>query len=160
MFMKFLSRIMDGDEELQSFIQRAIGYGLTGDTSEQALFIPHGTGANGKTTLLNVIQDMLGDYALQTPTDTLLRKREGSATNDIARLQGRRFVVASEVAEDSRLNEVLVKQLTRPGIARARRAGGLRPPPASGRSRRARRPPRSPIRRSSNRAEGWPPGSD
>jgi putative DNA primase/helicase len=111
-FMKFLSRITDGDEELQGFIQRAIGYGLTGDTSEQVLFISHGTGANGKTTLLNQIQDMLGDYSQQSPTETLVRKRERSATNDIARLQGARFVVASEVAEGGKLDEVLVKQLT------------------------------------------------
>ena len=55
---------------------------------------------------------MLGDYALQTPTDTLVRKRERSATNDLARLRGARFVVAVEVNEDGKLDEVLVKQVT------------------------------------------------
>jgi putative DNA primase/helicase len=111
-FMRFLAQITDGDEELQGFIQRAIGYGLTGDTSEQVLFIPYGTGANGKTTLLNLVQDMLGDSSLQTPTDTFVRKRERMATNDLARLRGARFVVATEVAEDGRLDEVMVKQIT------------------------------------------------
>jgi putative DNA primase/helicase len=112
LFMEFLARISNGDQELQDFIQRAFGYSLTGDTSEQVLFIPYGTGANGKTTLLNVIQDLLGDYALQTPTDTFVRRRERSATNDLARLRGSRFVVATEVDQDGKLDEVMVKQVT------------------------------------------------
>ena len=112
MFMSFLDKITAGDEELQKFLQRAIGYGLTGDTSEQVMFVAYGTGANGKSTLLNVIQDLLGDYALQTPTDTFVRKRDRSATNDLARLRGSRFVVATEVNADGKLDEVLVKQIT------------------------------------------------
>ncbi len=112
MFMSFLDKITAGDEELQKFLQRAIGYGLTGDTSEQVMFVAYGTGANGKSTLLNIIQDLLGDYALQTPTDTFVRKRDRSATNDLARLRGSRFVVATEVNADGKLDEVLVKQIT------------------------------------------------
>ncbi len=112
MFMSFLAQITGGDEELQQFLQRAIGYGLTGDTSEQVMFTAYGTGANGKSTLLNIIQDLLGDYALQTPTDTFVRKRDRSATNDLARLRGARFVVATEVDDDGKLDEVLVKQAT------------------------------------------------
>jgi len=111
-FMSFLAQITGEDEELRNFLQRAIGYGLTGDTSEQVMFVAYGTGANGKSTLLNVIQDLLGDYALQTPTDTFVRKRDRSATNDLARLRGARFVVATEVNEDGKLDEVLVKQVT------------------------------------------------
>ena len=111
-FMSFLSRITGGDEELQRFLQKAIGYALTGDTSEQVIFVLYGTGANGKSTFLNIIQDLLGDYALQTPTDTFVRKHNRSATNDLARLRGARFVVAVEVAEDGKLDEVLVKQVT------------------------------------------------
>jgi putative DNA primase/helicase len=120
MFMEFLAQITGGDEGLQHFIQRAIGYSLTGDTSEQVLFIPYGTGANGKTTLLNLVHEILDDYALQTPTDTLVRKRERSATNDLARLRGARFVVATEVAEDGRLDEVMVKQVTGGDMVTAR----------------------------------------
>jgi len=74
--------------------------------------IAYGTGANGKTTLLSVVQDMLGDYSLQTPTDTFVHRRAHSATNDLARLRGSRFVLATEVDQDGALHEVMVKQIT------------------------------------------------
>jgi len=108
----FLERTMDGNKDLIEFLQRAIGYSLTGDTSEQCLFILFGSGANGKSTFLQTISAMLGDYAKQTPTETLLVKRGGSIPNDIARLKGARFVTASEAEADHRLAESLIKQMT------------------------------------------------
>ena len=110
---KFLRRIFDDDSETIRFVQRALGYSMTGDTSEQVLFICHGTGANGKTTLLTLFQHCLGDYALSTPTDTLLAKREaGGIPNDVARLKGARFVGAQETEDGRRLAESRVKALT------------------------------------------------
>jgi len=109
---QFLNRIMDGNEELVSFLQRAIGYSLTGSTREQCLFMPYGSGANGKSTFLEAIAEMLAGYAQRTPTDTLMAKDTSGISNDIARLKGARFVVASEVEEGRRMAESLVKQMT------------------------------------------------
>jgi putative DNA primase/helicase len=109
---QFLKEIMNGVEALVRFLQLAVGYSLTGLTIEQVLFILYGTGANGKSTLLTIISEALGDYAMATPVETLLIKRDGAISNDVARLVGARFVTASEVADNRRLDESLVKQLT------------------------------------------------
>jgi putative DNA primase/helicase len=99
-------------EELREFVQRASGYSATGDTSEQCMLIHHGPGANGKSTFQETVATALGDYALRTPTETLLAKRSGSVPNDVARLKGARFVTASETEEGRRLAESLIKDLT------------------------------------------------
>jgi len=109
---KFLHRIMNDNAELISFLQRAVGYSLTGSTREQCLFMLYGCGANGKTTFLEAISDVLAGYAQRTPTDTLLAKDTSWISNDIAGLKGARFVVASEVEEGKRMAESLVKQMT------------------------------------------------
>ncbi len=107
------SHIAANDEDLVAFKRRAFGYGITGDTSEQCLFIHYGTGANGKSTELTAIQDTLGrDYAQHMPTETVLTKRQASIPNDVARLKGTRFVTAIEAEAGRRLAEALVKQLT------------------------------------------------
>jgi P4 family phage/plasmid primase-like protien len=109
---RFLDEIMDGNADLIHFLQRATGYSLTGNTSEQCLFILYGTGANGKTTLMQTISAMLGEYGLQTPVDTLMVRRGHVIPNDVARLRGARFVTAAEAEEGQRLAESLVKQMT------------------------------------------------
>ena len=110
--MSSLSRIMDGNEQLIDFLQRAVGYALTGETSEQCLFIFWGGGANGKSTFLQAMSHVLGDYSMSTPTETLLVKRRGAIPNDVARLKGARFVVACEADAENRLAESLIKQMT------------------------------------------------
>jgi putative DNA primase/helicase len=107
----FLERVLPG-EELRGFVQRTVGYSATGDTSEQCMFIHHGPGANGKSTFQETVTAALGDYAMRTPTETLLVKRAGGVPNDVARLKGARFVTASETEEGRRLAESLVKDLT------------------------------------------------
>jgi putative DNA primase/helicase len=109
---KFLKKIMNNNPSMISFLQRAIGYSLTGDISEQCLFIFWGSGANGKSTFLNTIGNMLGDYAQQTPTETLMVKRQGALSNDVARLKGARFVTASEAEGSHTFAESLLKQMT------------------------------------------------
>jgi len=111
-FLAFLADIMDGDEVMIAFLQRAIGYSLSGDTSERVMFILHGDGNNGKTTLLESIRATLGDYALRTPTTTLLASRNDTVPNDVARLKGARFVSASESEEGRYLAESVVKDIT------------------------------------------------
>ena len=94
-WIEFLDQIFEGDCELISFLQRAVGYSLTGHVSEQCLFILVGTGANGKSTFLKVLQCLLGDYAATVPMQTLMQQRHGTQTNDLAHLVGKRLVVAS-----------------------------------------------------------------
>jgi putative DNA primase/helicase len=108
---RFLERVLPG-EELRGFVRRAAGYSATGITSEQCMFIHHGPGANGKSTFQESVTAALGDYAMRTPTETLLVKRPGGVSNDVARLKGARYVTASETEEGRRLAESLVKDLT------------------------------------------------
>ena len=107
----FLERVLPS-QELRRFVQRAVGYSLTGDTSERVLLILHGAGRNGKSTLLEALREVLGDYGMQTPAETLLAKASGGIPNDVARLKGARFVSASETEAGRRLAEALVKQMT------------------------------------------------
>jgi putative DNA primase/helicase len=111
-WLRFLSRIMRDNASLVGFLQRAVGYTLSGDTREQCLFFCYGTGANGKSTFTETLMTLLGDYATKTPTHTLMARRFDGVPNDVARLAGARLVVAAEVAEGRRLNESLVKDLT------------------------------------------------
>src|SRR5215216_1249687 len=107
----FLERVLPG-EDLRAFVQRAVGYSTTGDTSEQCMFINHGGGANGKSTFQEAIAAALGDYAMRAPTEMLLAKRTDGVPNDVARLKGARFVSASETEEGRRLAESRIKDLT------------------------------------------------
>lgn len=101
------------DHELICFLQKAIGYSLTGVTKEQVMFFLFGNGRNGKSTFINIIQDLLGDYGRQTNSETFLKKRNDSGiNNDVARLDGARFVSAVESEEGQQLSEALVKQIT------------------------------------------------
>jgi putative DNA primase/helicase len=109
---KFICEIMDYREDLLNFLQTAAGWAVTGDTSEQTMFILFGSGANGKSTFLNTIMHILGDYATATPTETFIKKTGDQATNDIARLRGTRFVTTTEVEQGRRLSEPLIKKIT------------------------------------------------
>ncbi|WP_254120959.1 phage/plasmid primase, P4 family [Shouchella clausii] len=117
-WIKFLESIFQDDQgnvdyELIRFMQKAIGYTLTGDISEQQMFFLFGTGRNGKSTFINTIQRILGAYGKQTNSDTFIRKKNDSGiNNDIARLDKARFVSAVESEEGQQLSESLVKQIT------------------------------------------------
>jgi putative DNA primase/helicase len=119
----FLKRVLKEDEETIRFLQRAVGYAFSGDVSERILFVFHGEGANGKTTLLETIRALLGDYAGQILIEALMQKKYtdgGQATPDIADLRALRFVTSSETAEGLRLNEGKIKYLTGMGTVKAR----------------------------------------
>lgn len=109
---RFVQQVLGSNQPLIKFVQRAIGYSLTGSTRERVLFFLYGTGSNGKSTLIETIRTLMGDYAQRTPTETLLAKRENAIPNDVARLRGARFVSAVETEEGKRLAEALVKDLT------------------------------------------------
>jgi putative DNA primase/helicase len=111
-WLQFLSEVFADDQELISFIQRAVGYSLTGDTSEQVFFLCYGSGANGKSVFLDILGDLLGDYAGSTAFDTFDAGKNPTATNDLAALKGKRFVSIIETEEDRRLAEARIKQVT------------------------------------------------
>jgi putative DNA primase/helicase len=109
---RFLEEIFDGDPDLISYINRAVGYSLTGDTSEQCFFCCHGEGANGKSTFLNAIRYIVGDYACNLPFSAFELAARSTIPNDIATLPGRRFVTAIETDESAVLNTARIKALT------------------------------------------------
>jgi len=111
-WFKFLDRIMAGSQGLISYLQKLAGYCLTGDTREKCLPVLHGGGNNGKTIFTATIGAMLGDYARETPVETLMIKRNETIPNDIAGLKGARLVTASEGERGQRLAESLIKRLT------------------------------------------------
>ena len=120
MFLTFLDEIFEGNKKLVHFVQKLVGYSLTGLTVEQILIILWGSGANGKSTLIEVLSALLGEYATKSPISTFLLSRNDSIPNDLAALQGVRFVYASEVDEGRRLAESLVKDVTGGEKIRAR----------------------------------------
>jgi putative DNA primase/helicase len=112
LWKQFIREIMDYKADVITFVQTVAGWALTGDTSEQTMFILFGSGANGKSTFLNTIMYLLGDYAIATPTETFMRKNGDQNTNDIARLRGTRFVTTTEAEQGRRLSEPLIKKIT------------------------------------------------
>jgi putative DNA primase/helicase len=112
LWLGFLLRVLP-DPDIRAFVQRAAGYSLTGDVSEQCLFFLHGAkGCNGKSTFLKAILEAMGDYALQGAPDLLLMKSPGAVPTDVADLQGKRFVTTIEVEDGRRMAEAATKQLT------------------------------------------------
>ena len=113
-WLEFLNTIMGGNKNLIAYLQKAVGYSLTGEISEQCMFILHGSGANGKSTFLETLGAMLGpkEYAEQAPTKMLMVKNFDGVPNDIAMLKGARFVTASEAEEGQKFAESLIKQMT------------------------------------------------
>jgi putative DNA primase/helicase len=118
-FEAFMVRMLPS-EALRGFVQRVIGYAAAGVVSEEVLVILYGVGANGKSTLVNVVMEALGDYAMQAAPDLLLAKK-GSHPTELADLFGARFVASVETDEGRRLAEGLVKQLTGRDPIKARR---------------------------------------
>lgn len=114
---QFLRTVMQDNEEVISFLQRAVGYSLTGDNREEVLFFLHGkTGKNGKSTFRDAIKTILGDYSrvasFGTFQEAAFSSGGKSASPDIARLAGARFVSASEANAGIRLDVALIKTIT------------------------------------------------
>ena len=108
----FLNDVTGGDQKLQDYLQRMVGYALTGSTREHALFFLYGTGANGKSVFVNTLADILGDYATNAPMDTFMETRTDRHPTDMAGLRGARFVAAIETEQGRRWAESKVKNLT------------------------------------------------
>ena len=110
---KFLATTTQGDQEHQGYLQRALGYTLTGDTREEVFFIVLGPPASGKTTFVEAASAMMGDYAHSASFDTFLQRKDvGAARGDIADLIGARLVAACEAEPTRHLAEVMINHLT------------------------------------------------
>lgn len=104
--------IFGGDKDMVEYVQRAMGYCLTGDMREQAFFICYGKGANGKSTFLGVLRQILGDYAGTVPFESFDADNKNNVGNDIAGLRGKRLVVCIEAEHSRRLAEARIKSIT------------------------------------------------
>jgi putative DNA primase/helicase len=122
-WFSFLTRILADDSDLLGYFQRIVGYSLSGSVADHALFFLHGRGQNGKSTFVEAVQHVMGDYAITINADVLTTTAREQHPTGVADLQGRRFVATVEVEDGRRLAEALVKQLTGGDRIRARRMG-------------------------------------
>jgi putative DNA primase/helicase len=115
-----LRKIFNENDELIAYVQRALGYSLTGDCGEHCLFLCYGSGRNGKNTLLDTVHAILGDYATVTDPRLFLASNQRDHPAGLADLMGRRFVPTSEIEEGEKLAESLVKRVTGDKFIKAR----------------------------------------
>lgn len=109
---QFMLEVMNGDLELVDFVQRAVGYSMTGDTREHCLFFLYGQGRNGKSTFLEVLRTLFGDFAQQSDFNTFLARKGEGPRNDIARMRGARFVTAAETDGERSFDSAVLRMLT------------------------------------------------
>lgn len=114
LWRSFMKKAMNGDTDLVEYLQRAVGYSLTGMTSEDTIFILYGpTGSNGKTTFLETVMQCMGSYAGTTGPETFLRKtKSGHNTPELAKLRGLRLVGSYEAEKGAMFDEARLKALT------------------------------------------------
>lgn len=111
-WLKTLNEIFGGNADLIAFMKRWVGYCLTGSTREQRFALLYGNGANGKSTFLNMVRLISGDYATEVPFTTFEPSRQTPGNFELAGLRGKRVVVSSEGAEGAQLNEARIKAVT------------------------------------------------
>jgi putative DNA primase/helicase len=119
---KFLDEIFKGDTSITEFVGKMLGYSLSGLTEEHFFTFLYGSGSNGKSTFLETIRRIFGDYSTVMGDDVMAKRQNGKSPDDqIAELHGIRLAVASETAEGDRLNESVIKKLTGGESVRGRR---------------------------------------
>lgn len=114
LWLKFLDRVTDGNTELQTYLQRAVGYSLTADTKAQVVFFLYGLGNNGKSTFLTTVRKLMGEYGARANSDLFMLKDKntGGPKEALANLRGKRFVAASELEDGRRLAVGVIKDTT------------------------------------------------
>ena len=122
-FLRFIYQVCLGRKALVDFLQEILGYILSGLINEQFFFILVGTGANGKSTLVELFLYLLGEYGLGMPSHSFLKSNSRAIRNDIARLPGVRFAPCAEVNTGTSLDESLVKRATGGDVISARFIG-------------------------------------
>lgn len=113
-WLNFLDRVAGDNAELVGYLQRAVGYSLTGDTKNQVLFFLYGLGSNGKSTFVTTIRKLVGEYGERVNTDLFMVKdrNAGGPKEALANLRGKRYVIASELEDGRRLAVSLIKDMT------------------------------------------------
>jgi len=111
-WLRFLVETTGNDGELIRFLQQWCGYALTGLTREHALMFGYGPGGNGKSVFLNIVTNILKDYAATAAMDTFTASKNDKHPTDLAMLRGARLVTASETEEGRAWAESRIKQLT------------------------------------------------
>ena len=111
-WLKSLQEIFGNNHELIEYVQRSVGYCVTGSTQEQCIFYAHGSGANGKSTFLEALRYAVGPYAGAAPFSMFEQRNKASIPSDVAATAGKRFITASETDESVRLNESRIKSMT------------------------------------------------
>lgn len=112
-WVEFVDKIFMSNRELIEYIQKSIGYSMTGDSNLQCFYILHGQGSNGKGTFMKAIMTILGDYAATLKGNSLMEKiGDEGARGDLAKLEGKYFVCVNELEERKCFDEALVKSLT------------------------------------------------
>lgn len=108
----FLCRVTDGQQELYEYLRRFVGYLLVADVTDQSLHFLYGLGANGKSVFCEVLQRLLGDYAVTVSPEMIMLRRHASIPNDVARLRGVRAALMNETSQGARFDEAKLKDLT------------------------------------------------
>lgn len=111
-WISFLNTVFGNDQALIDYVQKALGYSITGDVREDCLHFAFGSGGNGKSTFFKALEKILGEYAHKSPSSMLMASKFEGIPVDVADLQGKRLVVASEVSKGVRWNEAKIKDLT------------------------------------------------
>ena len=116
-WVQFIDEVTEGDKEKADYLQRALGYSILGTSKEECMFILHGkTTRNGKSTMLDAIQHLLGDYSTVAPVELICRaerqKNAEAPTSVLAKLKGKRFVTMAESDTAGKLDEATIKQYT------------------------------------------------
>ena len=111
-FRSFVNDVFDGDAELVEYVQKAAGYTMTGSIDEQVMFMLLGNGANGKSTFVNILTDLMGDYAVNTAAHTLMADGMSRIGDDLVRLSGARLITTAETEHGQRFAEARIKSMT------------------------------------------------
>ncbi len=112
LWQQFLERVTDGDKELQLYLQRVVGYCLTGSVEEEALFFLHGTGQNGKGVFIHTVEGIFGEFHTAAPMQMFLFSKHDRHPTELAGLRGARLVTCTEVEQGRRWDEAKIKALT------------------------------------------------
>lgn len=111
-WLSFINEVFTDDADMVRYIQKALGYTLTGDIREQSVFFGYGSGSNGKSVLFSTIRYVLGDYAHTAPASLFQRNVMQTNSNDLAATEKKRFLMSSESLSSTKLHEQRIKQIS------------------------------------------------
>ena len=111
-FDRFMEQALP-NETIRAYVQRALGYSLLGDADQRSMFLITGPSGTGKSTLMDTMRGLFGDYGITAPAGTFRAPRgDKTPSNDLHQLRHRRFVATSETTESTAFDEELLKRLT------------------------------------------------